>query len=1134
MRFLLFRNRLTDWKIPLLPPNRPFQFFAIMLFMVLGLLVTVNLNAQKIPPNITVTFSGKRVSLNQVFNEIEKQTKYDVLYNPAQVDTSVKISVNAKNQPLDAFLKTVLAGQPLVYSVVNTTIVVRKEETPIKPSSINAPVIADNTIQGLIADDETRAPISGASIVNKRTGKGTQSDAGGKFMFKDVEPGDQVTCSMIGYQSVTIPANKQLIVLLKIAVDELDKAVVQAYGKTSRRFATGDITRISGEELARHPVMNPLLALQGRVPGMIVTPTTGYASSPVKVVLMGRNSVNKDFSSEPLYIIDGVPQTILDLPGKTQPATNDGGSPGYIQDGISRTFGQSPLYGINPKEIESIEVLKDGDATAIYGSRGANGVILITTKRAKPGKTSFSLSVQQGAVVAARQAKVLNTQEYLKYRREAFKNDGILPTRENAPDLMVYDTTRFTNWQDEIYRTGRSTGINASISGGDIRNSFRLGINYNTEKGYMVGKGKNEVIGLNLSTSHASMDQKLKIGVGVRYLYTFVDAVGLGGSPLLAPNAPAIYDSLGNLNFAEWKPNPLVGGDYPFSESFKPSIIKTNVLSANTQMSYKILNGLSLEVTGGFTSSRNTNDNFKPLAAEDPRIPAIAYAFFGNSNTSTWIVEPGIRYSGFAAKGRFEVMIGGSLQSSRTNTSTIIGFGYSNDNLMGSIGNAMSRDVLDGTGEYKYTALFGRINYNWENKYIINLNGRRDGSSRFAPGRQFGNFGSVGLSWNMSEEKWLKKILPSWISFLKLRGSYGTTGKDGVGDYKYLARWGVNANQNYPMLPYNGVQPYTLLQPVNQIYHWEANRKFSAGLEISLLDSRINITATIQRDVAYNQLISYPTPIYTGFQSVVANSPAKILNVTPGLDLSATLIRKKDVEWTVGFNIGTTSNKLLAYPGLELSPHASVYQIGDALNTQYKLHYLGVDPLTGEYRFEDYNKNGGIEMDNSLPRGQMLDDRYVAINMDPKYNGSFRTALNYKGASLALSFEFNRTWKAESFLKNLPGRSQNIYVPSEGVGNYWKKPGDIAKYARLSTVMANFITNSDGGYMDVSYLRLNNISVGYALNNELIRKAGLTSCSIGITVSNIFTITRYPGLDPAGGFGMPAPRNINGSISFTF
>lgn len=1111
------RLRITQFRRP--APS----LICLMLLIIFTTLLPATGTAQ------TITLNSKRVSLKQVFAEIKKQTGYAVIYNAKVINENVMITVSAKDQPFETFLKAVLLGQPIAYKIVGTTIVLRKVEKPASTSGTEQePEAASGSVTGIILDEVTKSGIAGVSIVNKRTGKGTQSDVLGKFILKDAEAGDDITCTMIGYQSVTVTAARTTMVFMKIAVDELDKTVIQAYGKTSRRLATGDITRISGEEIGKQSVMNPLLALQGRVPGVIVTPSSGNPSSPVKVVMMGRNSLNKDFSPEPLYIIDGVPQTILDLSNNLKYMSNEGASTGYIQAGVSNTMGQSPLYGIDPKEIESIEVLKDADATAIYGSRGANGVILITTKRAKPGKTSFGISITQGISTALRRARVLSTQEYIRYRREAFKNDGILPTVNNAPDLMLWDTTRNTNWQKELFQTAKNTNISASLSGGDARNSFRLSVNYNDNRAITVGKGKNEAAMILLNAGHASSDQKFRVTVGVNYRFTNVDAVALGGDELIAPNAPAVFDSLGNLNYLGWNPDARTRL-FPFGSVNQPNIAKTNILSANTQISYKMLKGLSIELTGGFTSSRNTNERFQTIGSTDPRLVSTGTATFGSTNTSTWIVEPGIRYSGFLSKGSFEVMAGGSLQNALTTATTITGRGYTNDNLIGSIANAATIQVSDGYGQYKYTAMFGRITYNWENKYIINLNGRRDGSSRFAPGRQFGNFGSVGVSWNLSEEAWMKKMLPSWISFIKIRGSYGITGGDAIGDYQYLARWSAGS-----MLPYNAVRPFTLSQPVNQVYHWQSNKQLAGALELTLWDNRINISATLQRGIAQDQLTQFPTPLYSGFRNVAANHPAKIRNLTKGLAVDAVLIRKKDFEWQAGFNIGNFTNKLLAYPGLELSPYASIYQIGQSLNTNFLLHYLGIDPLSGEFSFEDHNKDGKISDDGQQPRGLGLDDRYVAINMDPKYDGGFRTSVSYKGAALSMNFSFRRAWMMASFLTNRPGAMRNIFIPSEGISGYWQKPGDIAKYPRLTTVQTYSISNSDGGYMDISYLQMNNISLSYSLKDGIVRKAGMKTCMLSLTLSNIFTITQYPGIDPVVGLGLPSQKQINGTISFTF
>lgn len=348
----------------------------------------------------TITFSGKQVPLQQAFAEIKKQANYSVIFNPEMVNVNVNITVNAKKQPLEVFLKVILAKYPMQYAIVGTTIVVFPGTTNGADSTkhhLEEPQLRD--IPGFVYDDKGGTPVVGASIMITGSGKGAQSDERGNFILKKVKGDEVITVTSIGYEKVTMAIPKTdpiLYVKLKVATSELDQAVVQAYGMTTKRFATGNISRVSAAEIERQPIMNPLLALQGKVPGLLITQTNGFANAPVKVEIRGRNSLGENYVSDPLYVIDGVPQTVLDVSGANHYAS--GVSPGVVQAGLSFTGGQSPLFRMNPKDIASIEVLKDAAATAIYGSRGANGVILITTKKAVPGKTTFTLGLDQGRV----------------------------------------------------------------------------------------------------------------------------------------------------------------------------------------------------------------------------------------------------------------------------------------------------------------------------------------------------------------------------------------------------------------------------------------------------------------------------------------------------------------------------------------------------------------------------------------------------------------------------------------------------------------------------------------------------------------------------------------------------------------
>lgn len=1126
-----------EFKVMYAPPNKGFiQTTRIMKITVILLLSTC-LAASASGYAQKVTLSENNATLEKVFREIKRQTGYNFLYNDTWLANARKVSVFVRNVPITEVLDLCFKDQPFSYIIIEKTISLKPLPPPVsKPGNNDGNFLPPHDISGMVSDEKSKSPLAGVSIIVKTTGKGTQTDALGRFILKNVTADDSITCSMIGYQTTTVPVKTtdvHLYVLLKITVSELDEVVVQGYGITSKRLATGNITRVSGDEIRKHPALNPLMALQGRVPGLIVTPTTGHASSPVKVELRGRNSLNKEFSGEPLYIIDGIPRTILDVNNSVR--YEEGVSPGFIQSGVSNTGGQSPLFGLNPDDIESIEVLKDGDATAIYGSRAANGVIMITTKKTKPGKTSTSISFQQGITDVPRHVKMLDTKAYLQMRREAFKNDGIFPTVANAPDLMLWDTTRYTDWQNELLRAGSNTTINGAVSGGDNWNTFRLSGNYSFRKAMTARTGKDEVAGVNVSFFHRSRNQKLSINFHAGYIYTFVDAINFSQYNL-PPNAPPIFDSKGGLNYAEW--GGAISNPYPFAQLRRPTVVKTNSLQSSVDISYEIIEGLSVSSTLGYNNAQSSNDFFQPIASQNPLRFSRGLAIFGATKFSNWLIDPKINFSRYISNGKLEVMAGVSLQGSVTTALTTLGLGYTNDDLIGSIANAAMQQVTDGYGQYKYAALFGRINYNWKNKYIINLNARRDGSSRFAPGTQFGNFGSIGASWIPSEEKWMKKILPGWFNFIKLRSSYGLTGNDNIGDYQYLSQWAIAlTGSGTPLNDYNGVRPYVPIHAVNQQYHWESNKKFEAALSLSFLKEKVNVEIAYYRNISDDQLTTLPTPLFTGFASIIANSDAKVENTGWEGSLSTRLIDKGSFSWSLDFNIGINRNKLLAYPGIEYSPHATRYKIGHSLSTNYLLHYVGIDPLTGNYSFEDFNKDGAITTDYSSPLGSLKDDRYVTIDIAPKYYGGIRSNLGYKNFSLGFAFVFRKQVLPNPFLADVPGTMSNIYLPEDALKNYWRKPGDIAKYPRFTTVgNLGYLNSSDGYYTDGSFLRLDNIAIAYSLPDRIIKKAGFTDCRLSVNLSNVFTITKYVGIDPniTRLTSLPSPRIITGNLSFTF
>jgi TonB-linked SusC/RagA family outer membrane protein len=1089
----------------------------------------------------TVTLTERNASLQDIFKAIHRQTGYQFFYEDALLDKAGKVSIIVKDVPVEEVLAECLRDLPITFSIVNKTIVVKAREMsptvvlpPVEPDTAHRPSATVDLLG--VVQNERGQPLSGATVAVKGKEKGTVTNEKGYFLIKGAPVGSELVISFVGYapEHIVVGAVPGLLfITLKLAVNELDQAVVQAYGTTSQRMTTGNIARVGAEEIEKQPVMNPLLALEGRVAGMVVTQTSGYASSPVKVEIRGRNTINPGFTSDPLYIIDGVPLTVLEVGGMS---SYQSGSTGFDQSlPFTPTGGQSPFFSLNPADIESIEVLKDADATAIYGSRGANGVILITTKKGKAGKTKFDLSLIQGMSEVTRHWAMLNMPQYLEMRREAFKNDGIVPTVGNAPDLLLWDTTRDVNWQDQLWGgMGQVTNLQSSLSGGDDRTVFRIGMGYTRQTEILTHSGANQRASVSSNLNHHSLDQKFSVSLSTNFSYAFVNTVQTPGGGTLAPDAPPIYNSAGGLNYAPWDAAGL-GSSYPFAGLLKSYSTQTNMLNSNLTLSYELMKGLTARVSLGYDNAEVHNTYLLPMAAEDPATNPTGTALFGETRNNNWIIEPQLNYRRFVGGGKLDILLGGSDQSALTDGATEYGIGYTNDALLHTIANAPT--VFDGEGyaQYKYAGVFGRINYNWGSKYILNLNIRRDGSSRFGPGKQYGNFGSAGAAWIVSEEDWVKKALPDVISFVKVRGSYGLTGSDAVGDYQYLSQWSNNTGN--PLATYMGITPLVNTHAVDQEYHWQTNKKLEAALDLGFFpDSRLLLEAAYYQDRCNDQLLQFPTPVFTGFGSVTANWPANVQNSGLEFLLNAKIIKTTAFSWSANFNIGINRNMLLAYPGIASSPYFNMYKVGKSLNEQYLLHYTGVDPLTGQYSYRDYTHDGVINIDYSVAPGTGDDDRHLAIDMSAKYSGGMGNQFSYKNYSFSFFLHFQKQLGRNAYT-TMAGPMANI--SPDVFSSHWQKPGDKASFARFTTIGTTSDGNfgiSDGVFTDASFVRLSNLAFSYALPAASAKKAHLQGCSLYVRTENILVLTRYKGLDPeTQNFGgMPPARTFTGGVSFNF
>ncbi|MBZ4189321.1 SusC/RagA family TonB-linked outer membrane protein [Niabella beijingensis] len=981
------------------------------------------------------------------------------------------------------------------------------------------------TVSGTIRNTAGE-PLSGASVTNTRTGKGTVTNASGAFTINEVREKDKLRISYIGYAAQTVTANKDnpLNIVLKDATNELDKVVVQAYGTTSQRLATGNIGVVRSEDIAKQPVMNPLQALQGMVPGVVVTNTSGYANGPVKIEIRGRNSINDKFTSDPLYVIDGVPLTILDL---MQQDSYQYGSKGAIQSGIqSPANGQSPFFNINPQDIESVEILKDADATALYGSRGANGVILITTKKGKNGKTDVDVKLTTGYSQVPRFNKMLNTEQYLAMRREALSNDGLAVNINTAPDLTEWDTTRYTDWQKYLWGgNGKTIDAELSVSGGNAFTSFRVGANYHYQADITASTGSYKRAGLSANINHSSVNNRFKLSLTSLFSKTLSDMRFLPSVLTIPPNAPDVYNKEGKLNFIGWRP---LANLYNFGTILRPYNSNTYILNNGLQLSYQLVQGLTLKANLGYSNGRTDQFTQVPIASQNPDANPTGNANLGNSFFENYIIEPQVEYSRFIGSGKLTALVGGSLQTNNTKSNVLSGYGYVKDGTMDNIGTAPSIYASNTEVQYKYVAAFGRLNYILKNRYIFNFNFRRDGSSRFGPGHRFGNFGSAGGAWIFTDEKWMHTGMP-FISYGKLRGSYGLTGSDPSYDNQYLSRW------TYANALYNNIQPLLPNNHTDSTLHWQVNKKTEIALDLGFLKDAISFSASWYSNRCDNQIVPFPTPAFTGFTSVTSNSPANVRNTGWEFMLKGNIINKKLMQWASSFQIGINRNKLIAYPNLSQSPYASLYVVGQSLNIVKVLHNTGVDPQTGLYTFEDKTGDGKITIDY---RGKTADDRYI-IDLSPKFDGSFINNLNFRNWNINLTFYFRKQRQLNDLfsLKAAGGISNQL----TDVLKRWQTPGDITTVARFTTNPGSDISysnfgSSDAVYSDASFIRLQNLSLSYTLPEKLFNGKGIKNCSVFIQGQNLFLLTRYKGIDPEiPGFGnMPMLRVVNLGISAKF
>jgi len=967
--------------------------------------------------------------------------------------------------------------------------------------------IQQHQIQGIVTDGTS--PLSGVTISIKGKSNFTAiSDYNGQFSLF-CAPYDTLAVSYLGFRTAIIPLQGRTKIAVKLEFDTttLQEVKVNAgYYSVRESERTGSIVRVAAKDIQTQPVTNVLAAMQGRMAGVSIVQTTGAPGGGFDIKIRGQNSLRSD-ANAPLYIIDGVPYSSDPI--------------GHFQTSSPFPTVSSPLNSINPDTIESIEILKDADATSIYGSRGANGVVLITTKKGKKGKTVFNISASSAAGKVTKFLDLMDTQQYLAMRKQAFINDGL--TEYNPWDYDIngtWDQNRYTNWQKELLgRTSQISDLQGSISGGSEQTQFLISGNYHQESTVYPGDFRYKKGGTQLNLNHLSENGRFRITFsgGYNNQNNNLPAYDLSfDARFLAPNSPALYNADGSLNWEDgtWE-NPLRNLNAEFRS-------KTNDFVANTILSYEIIKDLTVKSNFGFTDLSTNETRTQPSTIFNPAYNitstrSVLYSY--DTDRSSWIIEPQISYNKVFSGGKFDVLLGGTFQNQTANTMYLTANGYSSNSLIYNLAAAKNVTIYNNDQTvYKYQAFFARINYNWQQRYILNLTGRRDGSSRFGPGNQFAAFGAVGAAWIFSQEHFLSDS--SWLSFGKLRSSYGTTGNDQIGDYQYLNTYTTSGISYGGM---TGLQPSRLFNPD---FGWEINKKLEFAIELGFLQDRIFATASWYRNHSSNQLVGIPLPGTTGFSVLQSNLDAMVENKGLELTLRTVNFNSTNFKWSTSMNISFERNRLLNFPGLESSTYSQKYRIGQPLNINLLYKFNGVNTQTGIYEFEDTNKDGII----SFP-----DDRQTAVNLNPEFYGGLQNQLSYKRWNLDFLFQFVKQ-KSRTYPMGSAGMMSN---QMKSMASSWKQPGDLSPYQIATTgynydaVMADYLYSySDGTTDDGSFIRLKNIALSFDLPLGTMD----VGCKIMLQGQNLLTFTKYRDGDPeSGGAGfLPPLKVISTGIQLTF
>ncbi len=960
-------------------------------------------------------------------------------------------------------------------------------------SAIHSQVKAQTrTITGTVNDKEK--PISGVIVTQEGTNQVTTTSSSGTFSLQITGENPILIFRHPEYseRKITTDGKSTFNISLTEKVKSIEEVVLNAgYYNVKARESTGSIAKVTSKDIENQPVTNVLSAIQGRMSGVSIVQNSGVPGGSFNIQIRGQNSLrtlsNSGINgSAPLYIVDGVP-----IGGEVSTLST-----------VSILAGKSisPLNMLNLDDIATIEILKDADATAIYGSRGANGVILVTTKKGRSGKPRLSFTTAYGFSQTISNLKMMNTEQYLAMRRQAFANDGITNYPATAYDVNgVWDQNRFTDWRKELVgNTADYSDTHLSLSGGGDRTTYLVSLANNVQNTVFGNDFKYTSNSISTNVAHRSEDQKFVLNFNSRYTNqhnNILQSDITTQAYLLPPNAPALYRADGSLN---WENNTFSNPKAAYNATYS---YDNRQFLTNFNAGYELLRDFKLKINGGYNYFTFEELSLKPHTMYNPSVAlgqssANSSASKSQQRKFSFIIEPQVEWTVRHKEHQINILVGSTFQKDSNSQGAISGIGFESNAFITNIGAAKTKNIMDQiTTDYRYAAVFGRFNYHYKDRYFLNITGRRDGSSRFGPNKRYANFAAVGTAWIFSEESFFKN--QKWMSYGKLRSSFGSSGSDNIGDYQYLDSYTVSSSS------YNGITGLVPTRLFNPDFSWEKTNKLEAAVELGFFKNLLNLNLSWYRNRSGNQLVGYQLPSITGFTSVVANLEAVVENSGWEIEMAAEPLSSKNIKWNTNFNITFPANKLISFPGLQGSTYANNFIVGQPITIVKLYGYEGIDPQTGTYVFTDFNGDGKI----SSP-----DDNKKVENIGTKYFGGWHNTIKYKNWDISVLFQFvkqkNRNY---NYIMPYPGTMSNLPVEMLNTWSPANPSGQYMPYTTVGKPALNYYKASSETVSDASYIRLKNLQIAYniPLTGKLFKSA-----KVYFQGQNLLTFTEYFGIDP--------------------